>query len=756
MSNSYEKSKMSNHYALDSGATLDVCFYTQSVIRIRIAWGNHEVPKSYMVDKSPKLDVMITEGKQEQTEDEYLASGNLVVVVKENGGLTFLDQDRKMLVEQLPITAGPGYAEFQHDRSAKLFGLGQHQIGMLDYTGQIIELKHENTTIAIPFLLTDQGYGILWDNSGKVTVDATEKGRVTWSSEHGEYIDYYLLFGPSTPKIIQHYWELTGPAPMIPKWAFGFWQSKMRYSSQQELLEVAEAYREKNYPMDILVIDFYHWTQLGDMRFDPESWPDPVAMFDRLGQLGVKGMISVWPYISKKSMNYAPMSDRGLLLHNESKVSVPVTIFNGDMAALYDPFHSEGRSYYWEQVSRYYKQGARIWWVDSCEPDDGIELSDYDLLYTADGPLEERINAYALLHEKGLYEGQRNEDFNKRVLIFARAAFGGAQRYGVTVWSGDIGYDFEALRKQIIAGLHAAVSGLPFWTTDIGGFQGGDPHDPAYRELYARWFQYGAFCPLFRVHGSRGALSFDDLLYGISRGENELWSFGKELEPILVQYDRLRYRLIPYIYSEAKKTFETGMPIMRPLFLEFPDDAFVWETTDQFLFGESLLVCPVVEQGAKTRSVYLPGSADWYDFWTNTKYCGGQTITADAPLDTLPLYVKSGSLIVMTEEKTCIEASAQMKLTVLIYTGHDAAFVLYDDDGETYDYEQGKFIKVKFAWDEAQGELTIELLDGLPPEHFLLDVSIQTIQSERISTSFIGKSTALFTGEKLFINMKVL
>ncbi len=284
---------------------------------------------------------------------------------------------------------------------------------------------------------------------------------------------------------------------------------------------------------------------------------------------------------------------------------------------------------------------------------------------------------------QGLYEGQRQVNPNQRVLIFSRAAFAGAQRYGVTVWSGDIGYDFEALRKQIIAGLHATISGLPFWTTEIGGFTGGSPDDPNYRELYIRWFQYGAFCPLFRVHGSRGATSFDDLLYGISRGENELWSFGEEAESILVQYDNLRYQLIPYIYSEAKRTFDTGLSIMRPLYIDFPSDAKTSTCSDQFMFGSSILVAPVIEHGAREREVYLPEGHEWFDFWTGIQYSGGQLMTSKAPLEVMPLFVKSGTILSMTEVQPFINNKPLITLTLRIYGGSAASFTLYDDDGET-------------------------------------------------------------------------
>ncbi len=545
-------------------------------------------------------------------------------------------------------------------------------------------------------------------------MDVTCETTMVWESETGQAVDYYYIQGDSIDEIIEGYWQLTGPAVMIPKWAFGFWQSKMRYMTQGELLRIGETYRKKQYPLDVLVVDFYHWTEMGDFKFDRKFWPSPVEMFEKLKDMHIKVMVSVWPDISKFSTNFFPMRQKNQLISDHNGESVVFDFFNGDSVALYDPFNDEARRYIWEKAGQYYAQGARVWWLDCCEPDDG--LLDFEKyrdagLYTSDGLLDERINAYPLMHAKGFYEGQRATD-NNRVLILSRSAFGGAQRYGVTVWSGDIGYDFEAFRKQIAAGLNATMSGLPYWTTDIGGFYGGDPKDESYRELYIRWFQYGTFCPLFRVHGGRGATCQHDCDMGISRGENELWSYGPELEDIMVKYDNFRYRLMPYIYTCARETAITGSPIMRSMIIDFAYDRRVETIADQFMFGKSLMVCPVISQGATSRLVYLPDMTVWYDFWTGEKYKGGQEILVDAPIDQIPLLVKAGSILPLGPVEQYVDEKPQAELTLRIYGGGDAEIELYNDDGETYAYINGDYSLIKVCWNEEKQKVILDQVSG--------------------------------------------
>lgn len=700
---------------------------------IKVTRGKQEAVesyKSYMVGKkaSHGQSFEIDDGGEEIS---LRTSRVSLVISKDTTAMTFLGKDGENLLEEMRCqdSACLTRATFRVKESTQFYGLGQQQKGVVGYKGMKVEVKHDNTTIAIPFVLTNDGYGILWDNNGRVWADFTGRDTLELESETGEVIEYYLIYGPEMNTIVEGYWELTGPASMLPKYAFGFWQSKMRYMSQQELLEVAEKYRQKQYPVDILVVDFYHWTQMGDFTFERKSWPDPQRMFQRLKELNIQGMVSVWPYFSENSFNFEPMDKEGMFVRNDEGETIRFTIFNGEKSGLYDPFNEEARKYVWEKSKGYYAQGAKIWWLDSCEPDDGLNIDEFrdKGVNTIDGPLDDRINAYALMHEKAYYEGQRGLDPDNRVLIFARAAFGGCQRYGVAVWSGDIGYDFKALKSQITAGLNASMSGLPFWTTDIGGFQGGDPKDPAYREVYIRWFQYGAFCPLFRVHGSRGATCFEDLLYGISRGENELWSFGEDLEKIMVAYDRLRYRMLPYIYSCARQTLQSGTPLMRALVMDFGRDARAAAVTDQYMFGPGLMVCPVTEIGATSRMVYLPQGFDWYDFWTNEKYEGGQTVEAAAPLDIIPLFVKAGSILPMGPEMQFAGELEKPQIVLKVYSGRDGDFELYNDDGSTYACERGEYCLIKLRWSEKDKILQEEDLNHNVKEYFLHPFTVEVI-----------------------------
>lgn len=615
------------------------------------------------------------------------------------------DGEKEIAGIRLQLSEDGRGVTFQTGPDSHYYGLGQQQEGTFDYRGKQLKLKHTNTTIAMPLVLTNCGFGIFWDNPGTTEADFTDHSSFTLRNAEGNLADFYLLKAETIKEQLSLYWHLTGPAVLLPKYTFGFWQSKMRYTTQQELLDVAKKYREKGYPLDIIVVDFYHWTKMGDFRFDPACWPAPEEMFAQLKELDVQCMVSMWPYVVEDSRNFAGFDATAAFVRQDDGKTNHFTIFNGDKAGLYDPFRPEARSLYWQQAKGYFDQGATIGWMDSCEPDDGLNVDDFKEvgINTAHGPLDERINAYALEHCRGMYEGQRADFPRRRVLTLARSAFSGCQRHGVTVWSGDIGYDFEALRKQITAGLSASMSGLPFWTTDIGGFTGGDPHDEAYRQLYVRWFQYGAFCPMLRVHGSRGVVCFEDLIVGRSRGENELWSFGPDAERMMLKYLKLRYRLLPYIYSAAHETVSEGVPMMRPLVMEFGKDCEGIE--DQYMFGPALLVCPVLEADAVSRRVYLPAGTDWYDFETHARFAGGQWITADAPLDKIPVFVRAGSILPLCDQQLQSTAGDWGSVTLQVFPGANGAAQIYCDDGTSYEYEQGKACTVHLSWNDASQQL---------------------------------------------------
>lgn len=594
---------------------------------------------------------------------------------------------------------------FRTAPDAHYYGMGQLQEGTFDYRGRKLRLKHTNTTIAMPLVLTNCGFGVFWDNPGTTEADFTDEASFSLCNAEGNLPDFYILKAASLKEQLSLYWHLTGPAVMLPRYTFGFWQSKMRYTTQQELIDVARQYRAKGYPLDIIVVDFYHWTKMGDFMFDPECWPNPEEMFAELKAMDVQCMVSMWPYVVEDSRNFELFDRASAFVRQDNGETNHFTIFNGDRAGLYDPFRPEARELYWQQAKGYFDQGATIGWLDSCEPDDGLNVEDFREagINTADGALNARINAYPLEHCRGVFEGQRKDFPRRRVLTLARSAFSGCQRYGVTVWSGDIGYDYDALRKQITAGLSASMSGLPFWTTDIGGFTGGDPKNEAYRQLYVRWFQYSTFCPMLRVHGSRGAVCMEDLIVGRSRGENELWSFGPRAEEIMLKYLKLRYRLLLYIYSAAHETVRDGVPMMRPLVMEFGRECESIE--DQYLFGPSLMVCPVLEADAVSRRVYLPTGAGWYDFDTHEYYPGGQWITVDAPLDRIPVFVRAGAILALCDKELQSASGDWGSVTLQVYPGADGTTEVYCDDGISYDYETGNACVTRLSWDDTTQQL---------------------------------------------------
>lgn len=729
---------------------------TSNIVKVMMGKDERQHHTSYMIQQLPDKKINFTIKEDKKGDYLYLETESLGVRIYENGRVLFQETDGTCMLEQELFTCiqpdeQQGIkATFKVEEGAEFYGLGQHQKGQMGYRGEQVELKHLNSAIAMPFVLTNRKYGLLWDNNGKTIVDFAKEDHMNWVSQTGEEGCYYFIKGNTMDEIIEGYWMLTGPAPMIPKYALGFWQSKMRYMTQGELINVAKEYRERQYPMDIIVIDFYHWSEMGDFKFDRKFWPRPKEMFDQLRDMHINAMVSVWPDISKHSENFVPMDKKNYLITDEGGNTVVFDFFNGDEVALYDPFNEEGRQYLWEQVSNYYKQGAKIWWLDCCEPDDGLIDFKGQLekgLLTIDGPLEDRMNAYPLMHAKGFYEGQRSIDPNQRVLILARSAFVGCQRYGVTAWSGDIGYDFEALRKQVAAGLNATMSGLPFWTTDIGGFYGGDPTDEAYKELYIRWFQYGVFSPLFRVHGARGASCHYDCDLGISRGHNELWSYGEELEAIMVEYDRFRYQLMPYIYSYAKETLTKGAPFMRALVLDFTWDEKVAKIADQYMFGKSLMVCPVLEAGQRSREVYLPKGAMWFCYWTNKVYKGGQTIVVKAPLNQIPLFVKGGAILPIGPAIQYAQEITSRPVQLHIYKGADSEFTLYEDDGETFNYEKGLYSSIKMIWSDEEERLVLEKEEG--SYHKDLKRHFQIIlQGEQLRSKDV-----IYTGEHIKVDL---
>ena len=624
------------------------------------------------------------------------------VISRKDSNVTFQDSAGKTLFQQTEVTMTPvtmnGEQTYHVELFSKLwgsyesfYGLGQHQAGVWNYRGEAVDISQDNTNISIPFFLSSNGYGIFWNNASRSRFNNRFLGALYFSSEVADEMDYYFLYGPEFDRIIAGYRELTGAAPLFGKWAYGFWQCKNKYNTQEELLGVAHKYRELHIAADNIVQDWFWWYTMGEPVFDKTRYPDPPGMVDDLHKNNFHLMISVWPYFRPGSKAYGDMEQRGFFIDRTK-----VQSFHPPQMALYDAFNPDARKYYWDLMDQaLFKIGVDAWWLDTTEPE--TEDRETNILVTNKtylGNGARYANAFPLMTTQGVYQGQRSESDKKRVFILSRSAFAGAQRNAAAVWSGDINGDWIFFRKQIPAGLNYSISGLPYWTTDIGGFVSGNPDDPQYRELFIRWFQFGTFNPILRVHGTR------------STNQNELWSYGADAQKILTSYDTLRYRLLPYIYSLAWMTTSQGYTPMRGLIMDFRTDTHSATIGDQFMLGPALLVNPVTDPGVSSRKVYLP-KAKWYDFWRGSSVEGSRMIDAVAPIDKLPLFVRAGSIVPMGPEKEWSTEKQEDPIELRIYRGAGGDFTLYEDENDGYNYEKGLYATIPFHWDDAKHALTI-------------------------------------------------
>ena len=572
---------------------------------------------------------------------------------------------------------------FAPDFSEGFYGLGQHQSGLFNYRGATIELGQNNTDVAIPLLLSSKGYALLWNTASLMYVDNRFPLELNMRALASKSVDYYFIYGPEMDALIHEYRSLTGHAPMLPAWAYGFFQSKDRYISQDEILGIAQRYRKEHIPLDAVVQDWFWWKTEGDPAFN-SNFTDVPSELKQLHDQHVHAMLSVWGLFDAKSQNFQELTAEHFDVPN---------------AHVYDSTNPQARNFYWNNlVGPLFSQGWDAFWLDSAEPEeywphmgDAI-LSDKRI---AIGNGAEYTNVFPFTHSLGIQDHWRAATDRKRVFLLTRSAFLGQQRVGATVWSGDVYGSYWGLRHQVAAGLNFALSGYPYWTTDIGGYW--PPHDnplddPKFQELYARWFEYGVFCPIFRTHGHRP--------------QNEIWAFDK-VRPILVDYDKLRYRLIPYIYSLAWRVTNEDYTIQRPLVMDWRTDPNTRDIADQFMFGPAILVSPVLQADATRRTLYLPDSAAWYDFWTGASQQGGRELVADAPLDRIPLYVRAGSIIPLGPDIEYTNEKPDGAIEVRIYKGADGAFDLYQDAGDSYDYEKGEHSVIPLRWLESAKTLEI-------------------------------------------------
>ena len=603
-------------------------------------------------------------------------------------------------------------ATFADTPDTHYYGLGQNQEGMLDLRDRTIDCRHNydapaGETVCVPFLVTNKGYGIVWDNPSATTVSPGLHSATRFQSQVGERVSFFVITGRNADEIYAGYAKLTGETPLPPKAAFGLIQSKARYESRDELMRVAQGYRSRKYPLDIMVLDWFHWTRMGQLDIDRSAFPDPAGMNRQLHDWGMHSIISVWPRFERESRYFDMLSSKGWFLkHADGRTADGLPVRADRAGALLDSTNPEARKWFWEKIrDNIGSQGFDWFWLDETEPD----LVPAGHFYSI-GSGDRFYNLYPLVHTSSVAEGSAEDRPDKRNLILSRAAYLGVQRNGALFWSSDVHATWEALRRQVPAGLNFTASGMAYWGSDTGGWtwpKGPKAErpvlvDPAgatamgqdyadYPELFVRWFQYNTFTPTLRIHGQRPATA--------------IWEYGNAAEPILADYLRLRYALIPYLYALGRQTHETGAPFMRALFMDFPDDPAVVAIGDQYMLGPAFLVAPVTEQGRTSRRVYLPKGSEWYDYWTNRRYAGGQTIDAAAPIDRIPVFVRAGSIVPIgvpvssTAEKQPLQA-------IRVYPGRNARFTLYDDDGTTNAYRRGGGTRTELIWNEADRTLT--------------------------------------------------
>jgi alpha-D-xyloside xylohydrolase len=612
-------------------------------------------------------------------------------------GESFLRETFSMPRTFEPAAGQPGSLyrveeRFSADASEAIYGLGQHQSGMFNYRGSTVELGQNNTDVAIPLLVSSRGYAIFWNTASFSYMDNRFPLDLTFESMAADAVDYYVIYGPEMDRVIHQYRSMTGHAPLLPQWAYGLFQSKDRYGSQAEILEVAAQYRTRHIPLDAIVQDWFWWKQGGEG--DPEfnaNYTDVPAELKTLHEEHVHAMISVWGMMDASSKTLQEIQRQGF--------EIPGT-------HVYDPTNPAARDLFWERLpGKLFAQGWDAFWLDSAEPEEywphsGDAVLRYKQLHIGSGL--EYTNIFPFEHTLGVQEHWKQANPDKRVFLLTRSAFAGQQRVGATVWSGDVYSSWWALRRQVAAGLNFALSGYPYWTTDIGGYHQpsrGAANQPAYQELYARWFEYGAFCPIFRTHGHRD--------------HNELWTYD-QVYPALLAIDRLRYRLLPYIYSLAWKVSSEDATIQRPLVMDFREDRATWEIGDEFLFGPEILVSPVLREHATSRTLYLPASTDWYDFWTGERLAGGAEVSVAAPIGRIPLNVRAGSILPLGP---AIEYAGQAAdpIELRIYPGANGDFTLYEDEGDSYRYERGAHAIIPLHWEDAARTLTIGARVGSYP-----------------------------------------
>ena len=772
---------------IQAGKTMvSVEFFTPTVVRVVKAPVGHEYRKQSLVVIATPQDVKVSQ-KGNTISSEALT----VKMDPKTGALTFAAKGQTLLREKgattfEPRTAGPDAGkfrvaqEFTLDKGEAIYGLGTIQNGKMNRRGEHKLMEQSNLEDFQNVLQSIKGWGLYWDNYSRTQFDDDAVKGMSFSSEVGDCVDYYFMYGGSADGVIAQMRGLSGNVPMFPLWTYGYWQCKERYKSSAEVMAVVDRYRQLQVPLDGIIQDWQYWGSnylWNAMDFLTEEYANGEQMISDIHKKHAHFMISIWASFGPKTKAYRQLDEKNLLFDFETWPQSGLTFWPPRMdypsgVRVYDAFSPEARDIYWQNLKTLFDKGTDAWWMDSTDPDFfNAKDSHYDHPAGQDGGTWRSLrNAFPLETVRGVYQAQRKEQSSrvtsphhpsansqqptakssnpeKRVFIMTRSAFAGQQHYGSGLWSGDVASSWDMLRKQVPAGLSYSLTGCPNFNTDIGGFfcsryntRGANsaPQNPQYQELYLRWMQYGLFCPVFRSHGADAP--------------REIWQFGKKGEPVydaIEQQIRLRYRFIPYLYSTAWQVTSNNASYLRPLFSDFAHDRKVWDMTDEFLFGRSILAAPILDpqytkeqiiredamtgwdkknvktektkdeiidwNQPKTATKYLPKGADWYDFWTNQRMKGGQTVTLQTTIDRVPMFVRAGSILPLGPEMQYVGEKSWDNLELRVYPGDDATFTLYEDEGDNYNYEQGQYTTIEMQWNDRTRMLTIGERKGQYP-----------------------------------------
>ena len=758
-------------------------FYSPRTVRVIKSPLGHVASKQSMVVVSNPGDVKVVK-RGHTVSSEVLT----VKVDARSGALTFSANGKTLLREKNspgfePRVEGPDAGKYRVsqsfvlDRDEAIYGLGTFQNGKMNRRGEHKLMEQSNLEDFQNVLQSIKGWGLFWDNYSRTQFDDDAVQGMSFSSEVGECVDYYFMYGGSADGVIAEMRGLTGDVPMFPLWTYGFWQCKERYKSAKELLSVVDKYRELQVPLDGIIQDWQYWGSnylWNAMDFLTEEYADGEGMISNVHKKHAHFMISIWASFGPKTKAYRELDEKGLLFDFETWPQSGLTFWPPRMdypsgVRVYDAFSEEARNIYWQNLRPLFVKGTDAWWMDSTDPDFfNAKESDYDHKAGSNGTWRSLRNAFPLATVRGVYKAQRQESDQKRVFIMTRSAFAGQQHYGSGLWSGDVASSWDMLRKQVPAGLSYSLTGCPNFNTDIGGFfcgsyntqgSGSAPRNPQFQELYVRWMQYGLFCPVFRSHGADAP--------------REIWQFGQKGEPVydaIEKMIRLRYRLIPYLYSTSWQVTSNNASYLRPLFSDFVADRKVWNMTDEFMFGSSILAAPILDpqytqeqiikedamtgwnkkttstgdghvaidwNEKKTVQKYLPKGTQWYDFWTGTPYRGGQTVTLETSLDRVPMFVRAGSILPLGPEMQYVGEKSWENLEVRVYPGADGRFTLYEDEGDNYNYERGQYAEIDFQWNDRSRSLVIKSRKGeypgmLQQRRFTIVLPGQSVQEGRV------------------------